>query len=222
VSATTAAHEHGHEHAPIPFAERQSAFLYDPVLWVGEKLGMARRRRELLAGATGRVLEIGAGTGLNVRHYPAGLDEVVLTEPMPAMAQKLERRLEGAAVPVSVILAGAEELPFEDDSFDTVVSTMVLCTVPDPAKAIAEIRRVLKPSGKLLFIEHLLSDNRSLARVQHALERPWAWWADGCRCNQPTLEILADNDLAPDVLKRGRWSGMPPIVAPLAVGSAGV
>src|SRR5215470_7784716 len=116
-----------------------NALIYDASLAIGERRGMAARRGELLASARGRVLELGAGTGLNLRHYPDGV-ELVVSEPDPAMRARLKRR---AGTAVRVVDAGAESLPFPDDSFDTVVSTLVLCTVADPDAALAEVRRVL-------------------------------------------------------------------------------
>jgi SAM-dependent methyltransferase len=199
---------------------RIAARLYDPFLWLGERRGMARNRAELLEGARGRVLEIGAGTGLNLRHYPAAVGELVLTEPMEAMARALERRLARDGAGGSVHRAPAEELPFPDDSFDTVVSTLVLCTVEDPERAIAEIERVMRPGGRLLFIEHLRSDHERWARWQDRLERPWKAFGDGCRCNRPTLELLGRSGLMLGGVSRGRWRGMPPVVRPLAIGRA--
>ena len=199
---------------------RIAARLYDPFLWVGERRGMERHRAELLEGARGRVLEIGAGTGLNLRHYPATVGELVLTEPVEAMARALERRLARGGAGESVHLAPAEELPFPADSFDTVVSTLVLCTVEDPELAIAEIERVLRPGGQLLFIEHLRSDHERWARWQDRLERPWKAFGEGCRCNRPTLELLGRSGLALGGVARSRWRGMPPVVRPLAIGRA--
>ena len=199
---------------------RIAARLYDPFLWLGERRGMGRHRAELLEGARGRVLEIGAGTGLNLRHYPATVGELVLTEPVEAMARALERRLARGGAGESVQLAPAEELPFPADSFDTVVSTLVLCTVEDPELAIAEIERVLRPGGQLLFIEHLRSDHERWARWQDRLERPWKAFGEGCRCNRPTLELLERSGLALGGVSRGRWRGMPPVVRPLAIGRA--
>ena len=200
--------------------DRIGARLYDPFLWLGEHRGMERHSAELLEGARGRVLEIGAGTGLNLRHYPAAAGELVLTEPMEAMARALERRLARDGTSGSVHRAAAEELPFPDDSFDTVVSTMVLCTVEDPERAIAEIERVLRPGGRLLFIEHLRSEHERWARWQDRLERPWKAFGAGCRCNRPTLELLERSGLALKGVARGRWRGMPPVVRPLAIGRA--
>jgi SAM-dependent methyltransferase len=199
---------------------RIDAALYDPFLWLGERLGMARRRRALLASARGRVLEIGAGTGLNLAHYPAAIDELVLTEPVAPMARALERRAVRHGLAVSVNGSAAERLPFPDRSFDTVVSTLVLCTVEDPAAAVSEIRRVLRPDGQLLFIEHVRDERARRARWQDRLERPWAAFAAGCRCNRDTLELLDRGGIGVVDVARGVWRGMPPPVRPLAAGRA--
>jgi SAM-dependent methyltransferase len=193
-----------------------SALIYDPVLALGERRGMAAQRRTLLRGLRGRVLEVGAGTGLNLPHYPDGLD-LVLTEPDPAMAARLRRR----AGDVPVVSAGAEALPFEDGAFDAVVSTMVLCTVGDPVAAIRELRRVLRPDGRLVFIEHVRSQARGLARWQDRLATPWHAVAAGCRCNQPTVDLLRAGGLAVTA-REAAWRGMPALVRPLVVGEARV
>ena len=161
--------------------QRIGAWVYDPFLWLGERLGMARHRRDLLAYAEGRVLESGAGTGLNVRHYRNSIEALVLTEPVEPMASKLERRVERLGPLMRVCRTPAEALPFADHSFDTVVSTMVLCTVEDPVRALSEIARVLRPGGRLLFIEHMRSDTERWGRWQDRLERPWASFGWGCR-----------------------------------------
>ncbi|HWM11820.1 MAG TPA: class I SAM-dependent methyltransferase [Solirubrobacteraceae bacterium] len=199
--------------------DRVFARVYDPFLWLGERLGMDRHRRDLLAHAEGRVLEIGAGTGLNLRHYGA-FEALVLAEPIEPMARALERRVERWGRPARVHRAPAEALPFADDSFDTVVSTLVLCTVADPALAISEIARVLRPGGRLLFVEHLRSDAERWARWQDRLERPWAAFAGGCHCNRNTLDLIADSPLRVDESARASWHGMPPVVRPLTIGRA--
>ncbi len=193
---------------------------YDPLLWVGERAGMEKRRAELLRRAKGRVLELGAGTGLNLPHYPDGLEELVLTEPSPPMAARLERRAKRSGTPSSVMAADAERLPFEDDRFDTVVSTLVLCTVDEPRQAIDEIARVLRPGGKLLFLEHVRSDSRRLAGWQDRLHRPWHAFAAGCNANRATVDLLRDSDLRVETVERGRWRWMPALVHPLAIGVA--
>src|SRR5437764_4969074 len=136
-----------------------------------EKAMLRDRRRALLEQARGRVLEIGGGTGANLPFYGPGVDELVITEPEEPMARRLERKLEGYSLPVQLVRTLAEQLPFEDESFDVVVATLVLCTVDDPARALGEARRVLKPGGRLLFLEHVRSDDPKLARWQDRLNR---------------------------------------------------
>jgi ubiquinone/menaquinone biosynthesis C-methylase UbiE len=194
--------------------------IYDPLLWVGERAGMAQRRSALLGQASGRVLELGAGTGLNLPHYPDNLEELVLTEPSPPMVGRLERRAKSAGTRSSVMVADAERLPFEDDAFDTVVSTLVLCTVDHPQQAISEIARVLKPGGKLLFLEHVRSDSRRLARWQDRLHGPWHAFAAGCNANRPTVDMLRESPLRVEDVEHDRWKWMPALVHPLAIGVA--
>jgi ubiquinone/menaquinone biosynthesis C-methylase UbiE len=180
---------------------------------------MRERRRRLLRRARGRVLEIGAGTGLNLAHYPDELDEIVLSEPADPMARRLEARLRRSGVRAGVVRAGAEALPMTTGSVDTVVSTMVLCTVVDPASALDEIRRVLRPDGRLLFCEHVRSDSDRLSRWQERLARPWEAFADGCRCSQETVGLI-ERALRIERLEREEWRGMPALVRPLVVGEA--
>ena len=200
---------------------RLVAAIYDPFVALGERRGMHERRRRLLGRAHGRVLEIGAGTGLNLAHYPDGLEELVLSEPIDPMARRLELRLHRRGVRGSVLRAGAEALPVAPDSIDTVVSTLVLCTVPDPEAALDEIRRVLRPDGRLLFCEHVRSDSTRLSRWQERLAGPWEAFADGCRCNQETLGLI-ERALRIERLEREEWRGMPGLVRPLIVGEARV
>ena len=206
----------------MPVYERQTwwaryfALLYDPSLWLGEHAGMKRHRRALLRQARGRVLEIGAGTGLNVPHYPSGLSELILTEPDASMGQRLVRRADGRA---TVVTASADNLPMGDASLDTVVSTLVLCTVENPEAALREIRRVLRPDGQLLLIEHVRSAGRWGAMLQRMLRKPWSSFARGCRCDQPTTELLHAAGFRVE-LRPARWRAMPPIVRPLVVGRA--
>jgi ubiquinone/menaquinone biosynthesis C-methylase UbiE len=194
--------------------------LYDPLLWIGERAGMAQRRGRLLRRARGRVLELGAGTGLNLSHYPEGLEELVLSEPASPMVSRLERRAKRAGRPCKVVEADAEDLPFEDDSFDTVVSTLVLCTVDDPRRVLEDVGRVLRPGGRLLFLEHVRSESSRLARWQDRLERPWHAFAAGCHANRSTVELLHESRLEVDAVEREHWSWMPALVHPLAIGEA--
>jgi SAM-dependent methyltransferase len=195
------------------------AAAYDPFLALGEHRGMSVHRRELLAGAAGRVLEIGAGTGANLAAYPADLDALVVTEPDPGMAHRLERRVARRRPDAQVLCVGAAALPFDDGSFDVVVSTLVLCTVPDPEAAVSEARRVLRPGGRLLYLEHVRAADARLARRQDRFAAPWRAFAAGCRCNQRTLDLLgAAFELAEPA--RATWRGMPSIVHPLVSGAA--
>lgn len=194
--------------------DRVFAAAYDPFVGRAERAGVGAARSELLAGARGRVLEIGAGTGLNLEHYPAGAD-VTYTEPAPHMAKRLRAR------GVDVVEAGAERLPFADGSFDTVVSTLVLCTVPDVPASLREIRRLLAPGGRLLFLEHVRADpGTKLERWQNRLHGPWHAFACGCNCNRDLLASLAAGSFSVEELRIESWRFMPPIVRPVVIGAA--
>ena len=199
---------------------RVFALVYDPLVATSERVGLAERRRRLLADARGRVLEIGAGTGRNLTHYPDTVEELVLTEPVEAMARRLERTLVRQGRSARVVRATAEALPFPAGSFDTVVSTMVLCSVHDVEQTLAEIRRVLRPGGRLLFLEHVRSEEPRVARRQDRLQRTWAWFARGCRCNQPTVELLAASPLVVERVERWSLPAAPSIVRPVVAGRA--
>jgi SAM-dependent methyltransferase len=198
---------------------RMGAALYNPFLWLGEKRGMAALRRDLLAEARGTVLEIGAGTGLNLPHYPADLDQLVLAEPGARIGGHIDLGRGPTGVPSRLEPAPAEELPFADSSFDTVVSTLVLCTVADPRRAVAEAVRVLRPGGRLLFLEHVRADPGMRRSLQRRAARPWASFADGCRCDRDTLATI-ESQMRIETVERGSWRGMPAIVKPLIWGSA--
>jgi len=199
---------------------RVFARVYDPAFVLAERRGLRAVRRELVGHSAGRVLELGAGTGLNLRHYPDTVGELVLTEPDPRTAATLRTR--AAAVPLDAIVVEvpAEHLPFEDASFDTVVATLVLCTVRDPDRALAEVARVLRPDGVFLFAEHVRSKSRRAARWQDRLNTPWSWYACGCQCNRDTVSSLraASFDVGEVHYDRLRW--ISPVVRPLAVGAA--
>jgi ubiquinone/menaquinone biosynthesis C-methylase UbiE len=169
------------------------AALYDRFIIGGpEKAGLRDMRSELLAGARGRVLELGTGTGLNLEHYGEGATELVLTEPDPHMAKRLRARAAEIQIPSEVVEAGAEQLPFDDRSFDTVVATLVLCTVADPARGVEEAARLLKPDGRLLLIEHVRDTEGSRrARWQDRLQPPWTLVGAGCHPNRDTASTLS-------------------------------
>jgi SAM-dependent methyltransferase len=205
--------------APSGAWMRIFALAYDPFLWLGEIAGVRSRRRGLLGNARGRVVEIGAGTGLNVAHYPDGIAELMLTEPDAAMRRRLARRLQRHGRVARIVDAPAERLPLADASVDTVVSTLVLCTVTDPERTLREIARVLRPDGQLLFIEHVRASSRFLAACQDKLLQPWRRFAAGCCCNRPTVELMRACGFAV-AADDGVWRGMPAIVHPLIVGRA--
>ncbi len=199
------------------------ARFYDRMTAGTERAGLGGMRRELLAGARGRVLELGAGTGHNLPYYTSEVTELVMTEPDPHMASRLRDGLakEGtAAGKPSVVVSPAEDLPFDDDSFDTVVATLVLCTVGDPQRALAEARRVLVEGGRLLFIEHVRSTSPRRAWWQDRLERPWGFLAAGCHPNRATDQLLAGAGFWIDSIERTKLPKAPPIVRPLIRGVA--
>ena len=194
--------------------------LYDRAFQATEEAGLREMRRQVLAEARGRVLELGAGTGLNLDLYPEAIEELVLIEPDPHMAKQLGPKLAASGRRATVIEDSAERLPFEDASFDTVTATLVLCTIPDPEAALREAARVLKPGGRLLFIEHVRSPDPSLARWQDRLEKPWRFLGDGCHCNRDTVAAIEASPLILGDVERGELPKSPPIVRPLARGSA--
>lgn len=192
---------------------------YDRFLAASERAGLREQRRQALAAATGSTLEIGAGTGLNLELYPPAVTELVLTEPSEHMAAQLRGRPASVAV-TEVVEAPAEKLPFPDDRFDTVVGTLVLCTVPDPGAALGEVARVLKPGGRFLFLEHVRSPEPGLARWQDRLERPWKAFGVGCHCNRDTAAAIERSQLALEEVEAGRIPKAVPLVRPMIVGSA--
>src|SRR4051812_13960713 len=201
---------------------RAFALVYDPSLWIGERAGLRALRREVLSGARGRTLEIGSGTGLNLAHYTDAVDELLLLEPDAAMRTRLEKRMRRSDRPVRVLDASAERLPLPGQSVDTVVSTLVLCTVDAPDVALREIACVLRPDGQLLFLELVRAESPTLARWQDRLERPWHGFARGCRCNRATAQLLLACGFEVDPVRDAVWRAMPPIVRPLIAGRAHV
>jgi ubiquinone/menaquinone biosynthesis C-methylase UbiE len=202
---------------------RAFAAVYDRGLKATEEAGLRETRREVLAGASGRTIDLGAGTGVNLELFPAAVTELVLAEPDEHMLKRLRVKLsqsreEGAAV--EAVQAPAEKLPFADDSFDTAVFTLVLCTVPDPAAALAEAARVLRPGGKLLFVEHVRAEGPGLSRWQDRLEKPWRFLADGCHCNRDTVATIEASPFEIERVEKGELPKAPPLVRPLVRGSA--
>lgn len=196
------------------------AAVYDRLLEGTEEAGLRESRRRVLATAAGRTLELGAGTGANLELYPDSVTELVLTEPDPHMIKQLREKAAAGPRAVELVEAPAESLPFEDSSFDTAVATLALCTIPDPEAALAEAARVLKPGGRLLFLEHVRSEDPGLARWQDRLERPWRFFGDGCHCNRDTVATIAASPLEVKEVEKGELPKSPPIVRPLVQGIA--
>jgi SAM-dependent methyltransferase len=165
------------------------ALTYDRQMAKTEKAGLRAFRERLLAGASGDVLEIGGGTGANLPCYGPAVTSLTITEPQPSMLRRLEGNVRARRPDAKVLRAPAEDLPFDDDSFDVAVSTLVLCGVDDQPRALRELRRVLRPGGRLLLIEHVRSGDPGTARLQDRLN-----WLNRlvvcCDCNRPTLDSI--------------------------------
>jgi SAM-dependent methyltransferase len=183
--------------------------------------GAREHRRELLADLSGRVLELGAGNGLNFSYYPTGVTEVVAVEPEHYLRDRARRAAARAPEPVSVIDAVADSLPFPDGSFDAVVASLVLCTVPDQASALDELRRVLRVGGELRFYEHVRPNNpRTLARWQRLED--WNIWprlAGGCHPTRDTEAAIRDAGFVVERCRRFPFKAGP-VSAPHIVGVA--
>ena len=157
-----------------------------------ERAGAAQHRTRLLAGLAGRVVEVGAGNGLNFSHYPATVEEVVAVEPEPYLRIRAEARAAAVAAPVRVVDAAASHLPLADGSVDAGVASLVLCSVADPAGALAELHRVIRPGGELRFYEHVLSTNPTRVRRQHRADPIWSRFIGGCHLTRDTQRAIAD------------------------------
>jgi ubiquinone/menaquinone biosynthesis C-methylase UbiE len=199
--------------------KRFFAATYDSMIRKSEEAGLGDMRHGLLAGAGGRVLEIGGGTGANLAHYDGKIESLVVTEPDPAMLRRLQRKAREQAPLAKILRAPAEDLPFEDDGFDVVVSTLVLCGVDDQQRSLREIRRVLRPGGHLLFLEHVRSDDPGLARFQDRIN-----WLNrvvvGCDCNRPTLASIEAANFAVSRLEHTTTPKAPKFGRPMIVGAA--
>lgn len=205
--------------APPTVFARLWARAYD---WVFDRIdaeGGAEHRRRVAAPARGEVLEIGAGTGRNLPLYRQAT-RVVALEPDPGMRARAERAARAAPGPVQVVDARAEHLPFPDASFDTVVASCVLCTVPDLDAALAEVARVLRPAGTLRFYEHVRAADPRQARWQDRLERPWGWLGRGCHPNRDTAVAVARAGLDIVQLDEFDFDSMPGVVRPHVLGVA--
>lgn len=197
---------------------RLFAALYDTVSKGSEAAGLREERRRLLAGAQGATLEIGAGTGLNLEHYPDAVTRLVLVEPDRHMRRRLGRRAETLGRGAEIVDASVEDLPFEDATFDTAVVTLVLCSVPSQQSALAEIARVLKPEGRLLFLEHVRSSDPKVAGSQDRI-RP-LYNLVGCNPNRDTLAGIEASALTVESVSQGEIPKAPKVERPMIVGTA--
>ncbi len=217
--------------------DRGFAAAYDRL---SEDDDQAARRAAVLREARGRVVELGAGTGLNLRHYGPGVSELLLVEPSPPMAARLrghlDRAARGEALPgtrsaptpetaalaarARIVDATADALPLPDGSVDAVVATLVLCTVPDVGAALREARRVLVPGGRLLFLEHVRAPSPRLARWQDRVQPVWGVVGRGCHCNRDTAALLEASPFAVERLERYEAAHDPPLLRPRIAGAA--
>jgi len=200
---------------------RLFAMTYDRQMTKVEKAGLGAYREGLLAGAAGRVLEIGAGTGSNLRFYGPAVESLTLTEPETPMLRRLERKAAEQAPGATVLRAPAEDLPFEDATFDVAVATLVLCGVDDQPRALRELRRVVRPGGRLLFIEHVRSGDAHLARSQDRMNGINRLVA-GCDCNRPTLDSIREAGFTVTRAEHTTMPKVPKFASPAVVGSATV
>jgi ubiquinone/menaquinone biosynthesis C-methylase UbiE len=195
------------------------ALTYDRQMAKAEQAGLRAFRERLLAGASGDVLEIGGGTGANLPCYGPAIRSLTITEPQPPMLRRLERTVRAHRPDARVLRAPAEDLPFDDHTFDVAVSTLVLCGVDDQPRALRELRRVLRPGGQFLFIEHLRSDDPGTARLQDRMN-----WLNRlvvcCDCNRPTLDSIREASFAVEHLERTALPKAPKFVAPAILGRA--
>ena len=168
------------------------AWIYDSMMARGERTFMREVREEIAGGARGRVLEVGAGTGANFPYYNDQAEEITATEPDPYMLKRARRRAEAVGRTIELRQASAEELPFDDDSFDTVVSTLVMCSVGDPLRALSEVRRVLKPSGELRAFEHVRYEHTFGAFWQDLITPVWRWAGAGCHPNRDVASFVRE------------------------------
>jgi ubiquinone/menaquinone biosynthesis C-methylase UbiE len=191
---------------------------YDLFNGPAERAGLREQRHDLLTQATGATIEIGAGTGLNLPHYPPAVTRLALIEPDPHMSQRLRRRAARSGRDAEIGSATADRLPFPDASFDTAVVTFTLCSVPDEQVALREITRVLAPGGRLLFLEHVRSADPHIAAKQD--KAPFPYPLIGCHPNRDTLREIKASPLAVESVRAGELPKTPEIERPMIMGTA--
>jgi len=168
------------------------ARMYRRIADAAEQKGAGEHRDELLAGLSGRVIEVGAGTGLNFAHYPAPVTEVVAVEPEPYLRTAAAEAAAGASVSVSIVDGTADDLPAESGEFDAGVASLVLCSVPSQPRALGELFRVIRAGGELRFYEHVRSATPGFARLQRGLDLVWPLVGGGCHTSRETDRAITD------------------------------
>lgn len=176
--------------------------IYPRINAFAEAHGALEHRQELLADAAGHIVEIGAGTGANFRHYPPAVEQVIAVEPEPRLRELATRAAAGASVPVEVRAGQAEELPVPDGAFDGVVASLVLCTFADVPRALGEAARVLRHGGRLYFYEHVRSTNPRLARRQRIVNAVWPLLGGGCNLTRDSEQAIVDAGFAIEQVRR--------------------
>jgi ubiquinone/menaquinone biosynthesis C-methylase UbiE len=184
------------------FQHPRFARMYEKISAESERRGTAEHRDRALAGLSGRVLEVGAGNGLNFRHYPSSVTEVVAVEPEDRLRALAEQAAASAPVRVTIVAGHGDALPFEEASFDAAVASLVLCSVPEPGHFLAELRRVLKPGGELRFFEHVRSSRPLLGAFQDVITPLWSVIGGGCHLNRDTGATIAAAGFEIDELDR--------------------
>ena len=183
---------------------------YERIAVLGERRGAAEHRRALLAGCTGRVIELGAGSGANFAHYPASVSEVVAVEPERYLREQSQRARARAPVRISVVDAHADELPGERESFDVGVVSLVLCSVPDQQRALAQIFDAIRPGGELRFYEHVLARTSRDARLQRLADATfWPHVAGGCHLARDTERAIEQAGFEIQTCRRFAFSPAP-------------
>jgi len=199
---------------------RLFAAFYDRAMAKVERLCLGAWRRELLSDLHGDVLEIGSGTGLNLSCYPKEVTRLVLSEPDLFMRARLAERVKSDRPGTEITACSAEQLDFPDQSFDAVVATLVLCSVDHPAIALAEVARVLKPGGRLYFLEHVRSDHPGIHFWQRTLEPLWKRTCGNCHLTRSTAEFIQSAGFELQETRDLRMDGAPVIVRRTLIGSA--
>ena len=189
--------------------------------WIMSQPAFMAAREELLAGVQGEVLEIGFGTGLNLDYYPEAVSSLTTVDVNPGVHRLAEKRLSNSRLPVKFELVSGERLPMPDNSYDAVVSTWTLCSIPDVMSALKEIRRVLKPEGRFYFVEHGLSPDASIAKWQHRLTPIQKVIADGCHLDRDTLKLVEQAGMKTLSYRQFEAEGLPAVGAFMTLGVAG-